>query len=72
MDKNDIRRMLEEEGVPFDIFDHPAVYTVEEAATLFLPADAMMEIQRIFLRLASPRTRAYRSAVTSSTICSSI
>ena len=46
MDKNDIRRMLEEEGVPFDIFDHPAVYTVEEAATLFLPADAMMEIIR--------------------------
>ena len=49
MDKNDIRRLLEQKAVPFDMFDHAAVYTIEEAAALNLP-EPEAGAKNLFLR----------------------
>lgn len=49
MDKNDIRRILEQKSIPFDIIDHPAVYTIEEAAALNLP-EPEAGAKNLFLR----------------------
>lgn len=49
MDKNDIRRLLRQKEIPFDMFDHAAVYTIEEAAALNLP-EPEAGAKNLFLR----------------------
>lgn len=49
MDKNDICRLLRQKAVPFDMFDHAAVYTIEEAAALNLP-EPEAGAKNLFLR----------------------
>ena len=49
MNRNDVLALLEREGIPYELAEHPAVYTIGEMERLRLPFQARVA-KNVFLR----------------------